>query len=201
VRARGVILRGGSAVAAVAALTLAAGCGGGQQFSGERAADYRVAVPTANFPARQSVAQRTEMRIAVRNLGDRTIPDVAATIESDSEGTAIDAFGAASTEAAQASRSRPVWIVDEGPASADTAYANTWTLGPLRPHETKTFRWSVTPVKPGRYELRYHLAGSLSGRSTLRLADGTTPNGRFTVQVSDRAAQVHVTAGGRIVSR
>ena len=177
-----------------------AGCGDESDGNEEQAASYRVAVPHATFPERQQLAQHVELRIAVRNTGRRTIPNVAATLQTGgSGGTAADAFGSRSDEPGLSSRSRPVWIVDEGPFSGDTAYANTWSLGAIAPGRTRSFTWSVVPVRAGRYELRYQLFGSTTGRSRLRLANGAAPRGSFTVTVSGRAPQTRITPDGRIV--
>lgn len=197
---RGAPLRGATAAAAAAALALAGGCGGGtRQDAGEQEATYPVAVAHASFPARQDLAEHAEMRIAVRNLGDRTIPNLAATIEAGGGGTEVDAFGYLTDAAGVASRSRPAWIVDEGPRGGDTAAPGTWALGPLRPHRTRTFVWHVSAVRAGSYTITYRLSGSLTGRSQLRLADGSAAGGRFIVRVNRRPAQVRVTADGRIV--
>lgn len=194
------MLRGATAATAAVALALA-GCGGSDDANVEQAATYSVEIPHRSFPARQSLAERVELRIAVRNLSTRTIPNVAATIETGGgrDGTAVEAFGSRLDEPGLASRSRPVWIVDDGPLSGDTAYANTWALGPIRPHDTKTFTWSVVPVRAGRYTLDYRLTGSTSGRAQLRLANGDAAHGSFEVRVSGEPAQVRVTPGGRIV--
>lgn len=200
VPSRGAITRGATAAAAAVALTLAAGCGDGSGGgTDEQTALYPVAVPAATFPARQQLAEHVELRIAVRNTGRRTIPNVAAAIETDRNGTAVDAFGAASDEPQLASRSRPVWIVDEGPLSGDTAYPNVWALGAIAPGRTRTFSWRVVPVRSGRYQLRYRLFGSTSGDARLRLADGSAPHGAFTVRVSAAPPQVRVTGDGRVV--
>jgi hypothetical protein len=200
VRSRGAILRGTAAAAAAVALTLAAGCGDADDGDGEQAASYRVAIPRAAFPARQSLAEHVELTLAVRNAGRRTIPNVAATLDTGGGRTGVDAFASRSDEPGLASHSRPIWIVDEGPRSGDTAYANTWSLGAIAPGRTRTFTWRVVPVRAGRFELRYRLFGSTSGRSQLRLADGSAPDGSFRVRVSGKPAQVRVTPGGRIVS-
>lgn len=195
------ILRRATATAAAVALAVVPGCGGDKrQDAGEDAATYPVAIVGDSFPARQQLAQRTELRIAVRNVGDRTIPNLAVTIQADGGGTEVEAFGRLADEEGLASRSRPVWIVDEGPGGGDTAYANTWALGPLRPDRTTTFTWRVAAVRAGRYAITYRLAGSLTGRSQLRLGNGRLPRGRFEVVVSRRPAQVRVTADGKIVS-
>ena len=191
-----------TAAATAATLALAAaGCGGGtRQDHGEAEATYPVTVPSATFPARQSLAEHTQMRIVVRNLGNRTIPNLAATIQAAGGGTETEAFGRLTDATGVASRSRPAWVVDDGPFNGDTAAPNTWALGPLRAHATKTFVWRVSAVRAGDYTLTYRLAGSLTGRSQLRLGNGGVPRGSFKVHVTAKPAQVRVTPAGKIVS-
>ncbi len=194
-------LRG--ATAAVAAVVLAlAGCGGGGAPKPEASATYPVQT-RASFPARQSLAQRVALRLTVRNAGTRTIPNVAATIEAGGggpDGTAVQAFGADLSGADLSSHSRPVWVVDAGPPGGDTAFANTWALGPIRPQHAKTFVWRVVPVRAGSYTIRYRLTGSTTGRSQLREPNGDAAGGALTVDVSAKPPTVRVTADGRIVS-
>jgi len=163
---------------------------------------YAVAIPVRSFPSRQLLAQHVQLRIDVTNEGSRTIPNVAATISTSGgpNGAAVEAFGSELAGKGLASHSRPVWVVDDGPVSGDTAYANTWALGSIAPHRTRSFTWSVVPVRAGRYTLRYSLTGSTTGRSPLRLDDGGAAAGRFSVDVSGKPAQVRVTPDGRIVS-
>jgi hypothetical protein len=92
-----------------------------------------------------------------------------------------------------------VWILDDGPSGGDSAASNTWALGRLAPHRTRTFTWRVAAVEPGRYKLTYRLSGSLSGRSQLSLPGGRAPQGTFRVSISPGAASTRVTPGGRIV--
>lgn len=163
---------------------------------------YSVSMPVRSFPARQLLAQHVRLRLAVKNEGSRAIPNVAATIATGGEGAdaaAVEAFGSEQRGSGLASHSRPVWVVDDGPASGDTAYANTWSLGAIKPGQTREFTWSVVPVRAGRYTLRYSLTGSTTGRSRLRLADGGAAAGSFTVQVNGKPPQVRVTPDGRIV--
>ena len=163
-------------------MALASGCGGGtRQDAGESHATYPVAVPVASFPAHQSLAQRSEMRIAVRNVGQRTIPNVAATIETAGRGTTVEAFARHTDQPGVQSSSRPVWVVEDGPVSGDTAGSNTWALGPLRPARRRRSCGAWPPSRAGRYTLTYRLAGSLNGGSQLRLRSGAVPQGSFTV--------------------
>lgn len=198
---RGAILRRGTAASAAASLLLASGCGGGaRQDAGDHDATYRVTVPRATFPTRQSLAQASELRITVHNADQHPIPNLAATITGGTGGTASEAFAAPSPVPGEASSSRPIWIVDHGPSDGTTAYANTWAIGALAPGATKTFVWRVTAVVPGTYRIRYALFGSLAGKSKLQLASGATPHGSFVVRVSARPAQTRVTPGGKILS-
>lgn len=198
----GGILRSHATAAAVAvALLFAAGCGGddARQDSGDEQATYRVEVTDRSFPARQALAEETEMRITIRNLDDRTIPNVTATLAMGDGGTETVAFGALSEESGLSSRSRPVWIVEDGPLSGTTAYANTWALGPLEPDQERTFAWRVVAVEPGRYVLSYRFAGSLTGGARLVTEDGRPVRGRFDVEIQDRPGRSRVTEDGRIV--
>jgi hypothetical protein len=194
------MLRAATTATAAVALALVAGCGATTDEGGdEPRASYRVVVSEASFPPRQQLAEHVELRIAVRNVSRRTIPNVAATLATGGS-EASDAFGARSDEPGLSSRSRPVWIVDEGPRGGDTAYTNTWTLGAIGPGRTRTFTWRVVPVRAGRYELRYRLFGSTTGRSGLRLANGALPEGSFTVRVSGKPPRARITPDGRIVN-
>jgi hypothetical protein len=161
-----------------------------------------VAIPVRSFPARQSLAEHVQLRLNVRNDSTRTIPNVSATLETGTgaNGVGVVAFASRLQAKGLASTSRPVWIVDDGPLSGDTAYANTWALGSIRPHDTRNFIWSVVPVRAGHYKLRYRLTGSTTGRSQLRLANGDAARGSFDVDVSGKPAEVRVTPDGKIVS-
>jgi hypothetical protein len=185
---------------AAVALALGSGCGGGKrQDAGEARASYPVAVPAATFPAHQRLAQRSTLRIAVTNVGTRTIPNLAATIEAAGRGTTVEAFAGPAEAANVQSSSRPVWVIEDGPVNGDTSDANTWALGPLRPGATTTFAWRVAAVKPGRYHVTYRLSGSLTGLSTLRLRSGAVAQGSFAVAISGRPTQTQVRPDGTIV--
>ena len=195
------MLRGATAAAAAVALVLV-GCGGSDAPEPEPSATYSVAIPVSSFPARQSLAEHVQLRLDVRNKSTRTIPNVSATLETGSgrDGATVTAFSSRLEAKGLASTSRAVWIVDDGPLSGDTAYANTWALGSIRPHDTRSFTWNVVPVRAGHYKLRYRLTGSTTGRSQLRLANGDAARGNFEVNVSGKPAEVRVTPDGRIVS-
>ena len=67
-------------VAAIGSLTLAA-CGGGErQDEDEPEGEFPVAIVDAEFPAKQRLAQTSDLILAVRNDGDEAIPELAITI-------------------------------------------------------------------------------------------------------------------------
>ncbi|GAC1440034.1 MAG: hypothetical protein NVSMB51_18770 [Solirubrobacteraceae bacterium] len=178
-------------IGAMAAVALA-GCGGGtRQDAHESSGTYKVQVVRATFPVKQRVAQATQMNIVVRNIGGTTIPDLAVT---------IDSFNRRDTAPGVADPSRPVWIVDGGPSGGDTAYNNTWALGPLPAGQSRKFTWRVTAIDPGRFHVRYRLAAGLSGKAVAKLDDGSPAEGNWTVAVSSRPPAASVDPNtGRIV--
>ncbi|MDO8209414.1 hypothetical protein [Conexibacter sp. CPCC 206217] len=195
---RDAILRGAPAVLAAVALTFA-GCGGGErQDHGDTAGTYSVELVRDSFPRVQHLADQTEMLISIKNTSGRRIPNVAATIEAAGEGTQAAAFGTLDQQVGLSSRSRPIWIVDDGPYSGDTAYANTWALGPMPAGAERDFVWRVTAIRSGRFRLTYRLAGSLPGAARLEQPGGRPVAGSFDVEISRAPAQARVTASGAV---
>ncbi len=187
------------AVMATAALA-AAGCGGGErQDADEPKGSFKVDVVEASFPADQQVAQRSTMRVRVRNADTKEIPNVALTVETQSRqpGGAPSAFGQSVDDPRLADNERPVWIVDSGPEGGDTAYTNTWALGRLRPGQTRTFEWKVTAVEPGSYTIDYEVAPGLDGRA--KLASGSKRGGSFKVRISDDPVDARVGDNGEVI--
>jgi hypothetical protein len=207
-------------VAAFATVAVAA-CGGSgpSQTSGEPSGKFPVAVTTASFPARQRLAERTRMVISVRNDGDHTIPNIAVSVCNTTcnypappgQGTSAQAFSYVLNQPDLASASRPIWIVDRppgvctfscpsgGPGGAETAYSNTWALGPLPRGATATFQWNLTAVKAGRYIVAWQIAAGLTGNAKAVLADGSLPEGTFKVDVSTIPRQAYVNSQGKVV--
>jgi hypothetical protein len=196
-------------------MTLSACGSGANQAANEPSGNFTVAVPTATFPASQQLAEHTHLVIAVRNAGNKTIPNVAVTILDPAAGTAAQAFGgllsASGSSQGLASRSRPVWVVDRppgpcnyscssgGPGGAVTAYSNTWALGPLRPGATARFEWGVTPIKPGKYVVEYQVAAGLNGKAKAVLSSGQQPQGRFNVTIQSAPQQAYVNDRGQVI--
>jgi hypothetical protein len=191
----------------VGALALAgavvAGCGGGEkQDADEPSGNFPVDVVKATFPANQRLAEKTELQIAIRNAGNKAVPNVAVTVESDEadQTAAAAAFAEASEQAGLADSSRPVWVLDDGPKGGITAYTNTWALGTLKPNQTKTFVWRVTAVKPGVHAIKYKIAAGLDGKAKAVKAGGNEePEGTFSVNISNKPANARVGPNGQVI--
>ena len=189
------------------ALTLvvlvAAGCGGGErQDADEPSGTFPVDVVKATFPTKQRLADQAELRIAVRNAGRKTLPNVAVTVESgEADQTAeAAAFAEASEQQGLANSSRPVWVLDDGPRGGVTAYVNTWALGRLRPGQVRTFVWKVTAGKSGVHAIKYKIAAGLDGKAKAVLAGGNQePTGAFTINVSGKPADARVGNDGKVI--
>ena len=170
--------------ATVAAGLGVASCGGGErQDKHEKSATYTVEIVRKSFPAKQSLAKPAQLVLVVRNTGHAALPNVAVT---------VDSFSTRSQQPGLADPERPVWIVDAGPQGGTTAYVNTWALGPLRPGQTKTFKWNVTAVVPGTHEVKWRVAAGLNGKAKAQLAGGDEPAGSFPVEISGKPSQSHV---------
>jgi hypothetical protein len=189
-----------------ACLVLLAGCGGGErQDEDEPEGDFAVEVTRASFPAKQRLAQSSELIIGVRNAGDEVMPNVAVTVEG---------FSVRKQDPDLADAERPQFVVngvlreiggfpeakDTTPAGCDSAYLNTWACGPLRPGRERTFSWSVTAVKAGPYRIAYRVSAGLDGKARAVASEGgEAPAGSFSGTVSDEAPQVRVAEDGKSV--
>ncbi len=198
-------------MAAITAALAMSACGGqAEQDAQEPSGTFPVQVAAA-FPHFQRLAQHTRMVVAVRNVGQKAIPNVAVTITNPRYGSAVQAFGQYVSQPGLASHSRPVWIVDRapgpctysclngGPGGAVTAYANTWALGRLAPGQVATFVWGVTAVVPGTFLVHYEIAAGLNGKAKARTQSGAIPQGTIAVRVTPRPQQSYVTNTGKVV--
>lgn len=202
--------------ACAVALPLAA-CGGtAKQDADEPSGNFTVEVTRASFPKQQTIAQQAMMSIAVRNVGNDKVPIVAVTLSSGgggstsgtgAQGQGVDAFSYRSAEPGLQDPRRPIWIVDrgprqvmgQGPGGGATAYVGTWALGALKPGQTKTFTWAVTPVRAGSYSVGWSVSAGLDGKAKARLRNGSVPRGGFKVSINGTPAQTRVTESGQVV--
>jgi hypothetical protein len=187
------------AVLASATLALAgAGCGEDRQDADAPSGAFRLDVTRASFPAEQRISQSATLRLEIENTGDRAVPDLAVIVETEpaQEGQAPVSFGQAGDDPTLASSARPVWILDEGPRGGDSAYTNTWALGPLGEGRSRTVEWKVTAVKPGRYTVGWRLAPALEGDVSMR---GRRTEGSFDVTIADDPVPARVGEDGEVV--
>jgi hypothetical protein len=172
------------AVSAVGIGAPLAGCGGGErQDANEKSGTYKVEVISASFPSKQSIAQKSEMQLSVRNADTRTVPDLTVT---------VNAFGRSEQDTRLADEERPVWILDHDPSNSRSAYTNTWSMGPLQPGEERTLTWRVTAIESGVHTLRYQVDAGLNGKAKAQTPAGGAPEGSFTVQISQKPPKSRV---------
>jgi hypothetical protein len=186
--------------ALVLASLLAGGCGSGaRQDAREPSGSFTLAVVHAAFPPKQAIARPASMELVVRNTGARTAPNVAVT---------VDSFYYTEHYPELASNKRPIWVVEKGPGATpsrpveseavsppgggQTAYVNTWALGPLAPGGSRTFLWHVVPVKPGLHRVDYTVAAGLAGRARAELPSGGPVAGHFGVAIASVPPARHV---------
>jgi hypothetical protein len=187
----------------------ASGCGGAaRQDAGEHARTFTLKVVHSSFPAKQSMVRPASLTLEIHNTGARTVPNVA---------VSLDSFSYTSKHPSLASDQRPVWVVEQGPGAianppvqseavspaggAQTAYVNTWSLGPLASGHTARFRWKVTPVTAGVHTVRYTVAAGLAGKAKAQLAAGGPVRGSFTADIAPAPPSKHFNPNtGRVVA-
>jgi hypothetical protein len=198
--------RGGAAALGCLAVLGLGACGQKRQDVKEPKGRFKVDVTRATFPTKQKLAKKSNLVITVRNSGDRTIPNVAVT---------VNGFYYRVNDSKLADPTRPIFVingrpksigafpesVEAGPAGGETAYVGTWALGPLRRGQDRTFRWSVTAVKAGPFRIKYTVAAGLHGKAKAEDASGRRPEGVFTGTVSDKPPVTRVAEDGKTVVR
>jgi hypothetical protein len=187
-------------------LLAVAGCGGGErQDENEPEGSFPVEVVEAKFPEDQKLAKSSDLVVTVRNAGRETIPNIAMTVEG---------FDERKNDPDLADPSRPVFALngvqleiagfpeakEAAPRGCDTAYVNTWACGPLKPSEQRTFRWSVTAVRAGDFDIAWRVAAGLDRKArAVAPGGGPAPRGRFAGTISDAAPDVRVADDGKTI--
>jgi hypothetical protein len=176
---------------------LLAACGGSSQVADEPEGTFKVEVVGATFPQRQHIAQSVRLRLKVHNADPQTLHNVAVTVATKANGiNSPAAFGQRSMGNELADSERPIWILDEGPVGADTAYDNTWLAGTLLPGQTRELEWKLVATKAGRYSIGYRVSPGLTG--TAKAAQGRT-SGTFEVTIDDEPVPARVDGNGRVI--
>lgn len=179
-----------------------AGCGGGErQDANETEGTYEVEVVDVSFPERQRLAQTSDLEITVRNDDSEAVPDVALT---------LDGLYYRSRQPGLSDPERPVFVINgvpkqignfpeiklAAPEGGKTVLVNTWTLGRLEPGDEKTFRWRVTAVEAGPFELTYAVSGSLYGKARAVGPGGAQPRGEISGMVTPKPPASRIAADG-----
>lgn len=170
--------------AATAASVLLGACGGKERRDADAPdGTFTVAVERSSFPAHQRLAKEADLVLSVRNTGEEAIPNLVVTVRGfrDPSGGSHDA-----------NLGRDLWVVDDAPGAAMTAFQDTWTAGRLDPGRRATLHWTVTPVVAGTHTVRYAVAPALTGAARAQLAGGGEPAGELRVRVTDRPARARV---------
>jgi hypothetical protein len=177
-------LIGGALALLLAAPIGLSACGGGgeRQDENEPEGTWKVRVTDASFPGRQRLADEVQLKIRVKNEDTRAIPNLAVT---------VDGFNMRKDSPHLEERSRPVWVLDEGPTNSTTAFTNTWAVGAVPAGQTRTLVWKVAAVRAGTYSLRWRVAAGLNGKAKAA-EDGQPPSGQFIARVSDKTHPVKV---------
>ena len=187
-------------------LLAVAGCGGGErQDENEPEGNFPVEVVQAKFPEKQKLAKSSDLVLTVRNAGDKTIPNIAMT---------VNGFDERKNDPQLADPTRPVFALngvhveiagfpeakDAAPRGCDTAYVNTWACGPLKPNEQRSFRWSVTAVQAGKFKIDWRVAAGLDGKAkAVAAGGGPAPRGQFAGTISKKAPDVRVADDGHTI--
>ncbi len=220
----------GTLAVAVLALPLT-GCGESleRQDANEPAGNYKVEILEAKFPEAQKLAKRSEMRIVVKNVDTKRIPNIAVTVKSfdRKENDIENAENAAASAGPQlADPERPIFIVNASPiefrqklgpgepslvdrevdpprgTEASGSYVDTYILGPLEKGATAVFKWSVTATVATDFNLRYRVEAGLDGKAKAVLPNGKAPAGEFTGVIEDRVFEAGVDpVGGEAIIR
>ncbi|MGH2955134.1 MAG: hypothetical protein ACRDK9_14185 [Solirubrobacterales bacterium] len=195
----------------------AAACGGGErQDADEPEGDFPVEVDSARFPTEQRLAETSDLRLEVANVGEETVPDLAVTIFTGDE-KASGPFSIRSDQPGLADPNQPVWILEDGypklitadtdldrldeepTAGAEAAQTDTYSFGAVEPGDSRDMVWRVTPVQAGTYTVHYELAAGLTGKARAVTGDGVFPvEGEFVVTVTDKPPRARVNDQGQV---
>ena len=205
-RLRGAEERTATGIALLVLVLAAAGCGGGQsQDVTEPSGNFPVEVKTASFPERQRLAQTSNLELAIRNVGEREIPNLAVTIYTTqspqakikaaptSTGSGQGSFNIRLDDPSVANPNRPVWVLENGypklrpsgtsetklakapSAGAVAAQTDTFQFGSVAAGGTKDLVWRVTAVRAGRFTVHYEVAAGLQGKARAVSREGGGP--------------------------
>lgn len=201
----------------LAAVALAA-CGG--EPEDKTAGEFEVEVVDATFPDDQKLARTSDLEIEVENTGSETIPDIAVTVNGFNY-ELTDPGDAELPDPSVADPERPRFVVNRSPIEflpqekrADpslvdrevappygrqTAFVNTYTLGELPAGESAVFRWNVTAVQPGEYDIEWTVDAGTGPDTKAVDSGGSAPSGGFSGVVEDAPVEARIGKDGKTV--
>jgi hypothetical protein len=186
-------------------------CGGDSSAdSDEPTGTFQVKVTEAEFPTVQQLGQTSQLRLAIRNTGERTVPGLAVTFTiagKRGESSSLP-FGVNDPQPELAQPDRPVWVLSStyprlqgsaDPGGASTSSRKTFGFGPLKPGETTRAVWKLSAVRPGKFTLLYRIDAGVGGEAKAETEGGVAPGGSFSTEVTERLPETEVTDSGEIV--
>lgn len=198
----------GSAVLAMAVLLAA--CGGSSSDSNQKPGTYEVKVTSASFPPKQFVGQTSLLEIDARNTGEKTVPDLAVTI--DIEGKYGEAaripFAVHDPQPGLANGDRPVWVLaatyprlegSNSPGGAETSAPKTYSFGEVKPGKSVKAIWKLSAVRPGKYTVAYEINAGLDSEIKTVTTGGSPPGGTFVADITTNLPETEVNGAGEIV--
>jgi hypothetical protein len=196
----------------LAAAALLGACGGDSSSadSNEPTGTFPVKVTEASLPSPQRLGQTSLLRLGVKNTGKRTVPalTVTFTIAGEQGVNSSLPFGVNDPQPELAQPERPVWVLEEGyprlfgspdPGGASTANRKTFDFGSLDPGDTVKAVWKLSAVRAGKFTLLYTIDAGVSGKAKAETANGVTPGGSITAEITERLPETEVTDNGEIV--
>lgn len=190
---------------------LVGACGGDSSAdSDEPTGTFQVKVTEAEFPSLQRLGQTSQLRLAIRNTGERTVPGLTVTFTiagKRGESSSLP-FGVNDPQPELAQPDRPVWVLSATyprlrgsatPGGASTANRKTFSFGPLEPGETVKPIWKLSAVRQGKFDLLYRIDAGLRGEAKAETEGGVAPGGSFSIEVTERLPETEVTDSGEIV--
>jgi hypothetical protein len=199
-------------LAALAVAALVGACGGGDSSadSDEPSGTFQVKVTEAEFPSLQRLGQTSQLRLAIRNTGERTVPGltVTFTVAGERGESSSLPFGVNDPQPELAQPDRPIWVLaatyprlrgSSDPGGSSTSNRKTFAFGPLEPGETTKPVWKLSAVRPGKFTLTYRIDAGLGGEAKAETEGGVAPGGSFSTEVTERLPETEVTDNGEIV--
>jgi hypothetical protein len=204
-----------------------AACGGGQrQDANEPSGNFAVKVSKASFPAKQVLANNENLRLAIENAGQKTIPNLAVTIHTGkikagltATGSGQGSFNIRLDNPNLANPNRPVWVLENDfpkllapgasvkdlhaapTAGAEAAQTDTFQFGQVKPGQIKDIFWRLAPVRAGTYPVHYDVEAGLQGNAKAVTPSGGKVRGDFVVTIASKVPETCVTGDGRVVTR